>query len=228
MNTEGIERVPPSGKRRVSIIEAVQTPLGFFVLVVLIVEVIFALACNYYHQYQKEIVYSMIALIFFLILIVAGLACYRPGALFGLPRQEDPEITKIRENFREVEAVVDKVIGTWKFTNEYTPEGQQEKEQTTGFCEIRKGKYGIYINGTWYAADGKHGNWTAKQVFINDDGMIFIYELPRGLVEVILGVGQVRFMYDREGSVVSKMTGHWAVIGSKTYGQAEFERENSS
>jgi hypothetical protein len=74
---------------RVSIITAVQTPLGFFVLVVLIVEVIFGMILLQIDGADRTfIIRSMIGIIIALVLIVAGIAVWRPSALTGKdPRQ---------------------------------------------------------------------------------------------------------------------------------------------
>jgi len=69
---------------RVSIIETVQTPLGFFTLTVLVVEVILGIAANFSQGSDRTyLIISMIALIFLLVAIVAGFAYFRPEALRG-------------------------------------------------------------------------------------------------------------------------------------------------
>jgi hypothetical protein len=76
----------------VSIIETVQTPLGFFTLVVLVVELV--LGGNVYSSQGADrtyLVLGMLALIFLLVIIVAGLAIFRPEALSG----KRPGVSKI-------------------------------------------------------------------------------------------------------------------------------------
>lgn len=69
---------------RIRIIETVQTPLGFFTLTVLIVEVILGITTNFSQGLERNyLIISMIALIFLLVLIVAGFAYFRPEALKG-------------------------------------------------------------------------------------------------------------------------------------------------
>jgi hypothetical protein len=69
---------------RVHIIETVQTPLGFFTLTVLIVEVILGITTNFSQGSERNyLIISMVALIFLLIFIVAGFAYFRPEALRG-------------------------------------------------------------------------------------------------------------------------------------------------
>jgi len=69
---------------RVSIIQTVRTPLGFFTLTVLVVEVILGIAANFSQGLDGScLIVSMIALIFLLVAIVAGFAVFRPEALSG-------------------------------------------------------------------------------------------------------------------------------------------------
>ena len=73
-----------SQSNRVSIIETVQTPLGFFTLTVLVVELILGIAANFSQGSDRSyLIVSMIALIFLLVTIVAGFAFFRPEALSG-------------------------------------------------------------------------------------------------------------------------------------------------
>lgn len=74
---------------RPGIIEAVQTPLGFFVLVVLIVEAILGTVAFTLEVGADRtfVIRAMIVLIFALVVIVTSLALWRPGILAG----KDPE-----------------------------------------------------------------------------------------------------------------------------------------
>jgi len=75
---------------RVELVKAVQTPLGFFVLVVLIVEVGLGVLTGLTNGYvQTVLVFGMIGTIILLVLIVAGIAVYRPEALRGLRRGDN-------------------------------------------------------------------------------------------------------------------------------------------
>ena len=69
---------------RVNLIESVKTPLGFFTLTVLVVEAILGIvAGSSQGQDHTNLVNGMIVLIFFLVVIVAGLAIFRPEAVGG-------------------------------------------------------------------------------------------------------------------------------------------------
>jgi hypothetical protein len=69
---------------RAKIIETVQTPLGFFALVVLVVEAILGIVASLSEQSTQTIaVYGMLALIASLVAIVSFMAYKRPEALMG-------------------------------------------------------------------------------------------------------------------------------------------------
>ena len=211
---------------KVRIIDAVKTPLAFFVLIVLMVEIIFGIAATKFVDQREVIVVAMIILIFLLVGIVAFLAYSKPEALKGARYFEDPELAKIRQNFQEIEHLANRIIGDWTFTTHYQPEGQQQRVEVRGSCEIRKGKYGVSMHGNCVDQDGKPGApFIVKQVFMNEEGLTFIYEVPQDLGRATLGVGQVRFSPDDAESLISQMRGNWAVLGSKVFGEAKFDRK---
>jgi hypothetical protein len=70
---------------RVAIIDAVKQPINFFALVVLIVEAILAGTASIISGNDRTyLVIGMLGLIFLLVLIVAGMAIFRPEALYGV------------------------------------------------------------------------------------------------------------------------------------------------
>jgi hypothetical protein len=77
-----------SNLRRIEMIQVVQTPLGFFVLVVLIVESILGILVGFGEVGEKTVLIKwMFILIFVLVGIVAALAFFRPEALSGIRYQ---------------------------------------------------------------------------------------------------------------------------------------------
>jgi hypothetical protein len=79
-----VKKPSPLRETRAGIIATVQTPLGFFALVVLVVEAILGLTAGLVRGVNPaDVVTAMVALIFLLVLVVAGLAFYRPEALQG-------------------------------------------------------------------------------------------------------------------------------------------------
>lgn len=78
--------VPQKASSRSSVIRAVQTPLGFFSLVVLLVEVVLASGLPFSQGGERTaLIAGMLALVFLLVLLVAGIAVFRPHALYGIP-----------------------------------------------------------------------------------------------------------------------------------------------
>jgi len=69
---------------RATIIQTVQTPLGFFVLVVLVVEVIFGLIASLSASQRTYLIVAMTSMMFLLVGVVAFFAYYRPEALAGI------------------------------------------------------------------------------------------------------------------------------------------------
>lgn len=70
--------------KRIDVIQTVKTPMGFFTLIVLVVEIIFGIAARLSQGTDRTyLIIGMIAVIVLLILIVAGLALFRPEALGG-------------------------------------------------------------------------------------------------------------------------------------------------
>ena len=69
---------------RANIIRAIETPLGFFALVVLIVEVMFGIIAAMSQGSDRTwLIAAMVILIFFLVIVVASLAIWRPESLSG-------------------------------------------------------------------------------------------------------------------------------------------------
>ena len=80
----------PSSVRN-DLVKTVQSPLGFFVLVVLIVESIFGVGLwRVSDENQATVIYFMTALIAVLVIIVAIAAAFRPEALYG--RRPEPGV----------------------------------------------------------------------------------------------------------------------------------------
>jgi hypothetical protein len=94
--TESDKSSPASSKKdsRVTIINAVQTPLGFFVLIVLVLEVTLGVAAGFSSGNDKTyLIIGMIILIIMLVLIVAGMAFFRPASLYGiLPKTHETSL----------------------------------------------------------------------------------------------------------------------------------------
>jgi hypothetical protein len=82
---------------KANIINLVKTPLNFFVLVILIVEVVFGISASISSGSDKTyLIVGMLILIFLLVLIVAGMAFFRPASLYGIPSKSEER--KIQPN----------------------------------------------------------------------------------------------------------------------------------
>ena len=90
--------------QRADIIRTVQTPLGFFVLVVLIVEVVFGVIAGLSEGSNRtSLIIGMMSLIFCLVLLVAGMALWRPESLRGrrptpsgaMPRSTASQVSRV-------------------------------------------------------------------------------------------------------------------------------------
>ena len=98
----------PSDSRRLygraEIIRVVQTPLAFFVLVVLVIEgILGVLALKFPSPERSYVVLGMLTLIALLVVLVATLAVWRPGALVGTvpePRGSKPTAKRFRKGDR--------------------------------------------------------------------------------------------------------------------------------
>ena len=69
---------------RIEVIQTVKTPLGFFVLVVLVVEVLLGgIAISSGDVASQTVVFCMVGIIVILIIVVSGMAIWRPESLRG-------------------------------------------------------------------------------------------------------------------------------------------------
>jgi hypothetical protein len=97
------ETPPAAGKARVEIINTVQTPLGFFVLVVLVTESLLGIVVGLSEGSDRTMaIIAMIALIFTLVGLVAFMAWLKPEVLKGsrpppAPSPPSPELGTIAE-----------------------------------------------------------------------------------------------------------------------------------
>ncbi len=137
--TNGIATDPV--QQRVNIIQTVQTPLGFFTLVLLVVEVIFGTIASLSQGLDRTyLVVGMIFLMFFLVGIVAFLTYKRRG-LTG----ESDRINKLEEQLEE-----EKKKGFWlNFT--FVDEQGVTIDDVSKINFSKKnhhGKYEVICNGT--------------------------------------------------------------------------------
>lgn len=214
---------------RIQTIDAIKTPFNFFVLIVLIAEALFlaaAVSVSFEDQ-RQEIVLAMIALFFLSLVIVAGCAIWRPEALRGA-RAEDPELMRMRKNFKEVETLADMISGKWRISSTYIADENHAPVRAEATCQISRGTYGVSMHGNALNDDGSLGPpFVVKQAFLSEDGLTYIFQVPQDLSHTIFGVAQVRFVVPAldDGKKIDEMKGNWAVIGMQARGEAEFMRQ---
>ena len=111
MNSTPKQSLEETGLSRRDIIESVKTPLGFFVLGLLVFEAILAVFAAYSSGLERGLLFgAMVLLMFSLICIVAFLAYYRPEALKGdrpenLENKFGPQLERIESRLRELDEV---------------------------------------------------------------------------------------------------------------------------
>jgi hypothetical protein len=173
---------------RIALIDAIKNPLGFFVLVVLVVEALLATLAALSRNsvtLAVTLIHGMLTVLILLIVIVAYLAWVRPEALMGLRQAKIPGVD-----------------GKWKYrcTTEITmktgkkPVGSEL--QHGGICEISTERtvFGIKLVITgqrlWTIdKSGKYSlaqNWSASWGVITAEGMHFDYAIvtKKGTVQM--------------------------------------------
>lgn len=109
-----------ASSNRVDIIQAVRTPLGFFSLVVLVVEVILGVTANFSQGIDRTyLIVGMLILIFFLVIIVAAFAFFRPEALSG-ERADDSTAASLSSGVKTFDRLSDEIEAT--ITNQPQPQ----------------------------------------------------------------------------------------------------------
>ena len=84
---------------RVDLISTIQTPLGFFVLAVLIVEAILGVLAIFSNENLKFIIIIIISgIILLLVFLVSGMAIYRPSSLYG---KDSQQLIKSKNNYSD-------------------------------------------------------------------------------------------------------------------------------
>lgn len=220
------------------IIKTVQTPLGFLVLIVLVVDFfMFLIGVNVELEADQRLIIILGVFITLMasIFLVTLMALYRPEAL----KLEvlDPSLREVMrawrkdeslKNFicsgRQREAICQSLVGKWKTETSYSdPDGK--RDLVSGVCTIERGKDGQpLLKGHSFDERGKQREaWYADMTAADCSRLAYLFEVPLTPGESSLGVGKVHFT-ERNGDAVNQMQGNWGVLGTNVSGKVIFER----
>jgi hypothetical protein len=131
---------PPDRK---DVLQTIKTPLGFFTLVVLVVEIVFGVAAGLSRGLDRTyLIVGMLALMFILVLIVAGLTFYRPDALLGKrPTDKSLDFARLSpgERIAKYRQLIEQetrnaILSDFRVPEGYSPEVSTIPNLTFGFC----------------------------------------------------------------------------------------------
>jgi hypothetical protein len=166
------------GESRASIISSVRTPLGFFVLVMLVVEAILGVVVGLSAGEDRTLaIKGMLIIIVALILVVAFMAVLRPGSLVNQPASPDAgrslsmapnQKTNIAGTYHAGADYKYKVIIT-RLTGDYYRVFNPEDWEGVGFFD------GEFYHGVFKFNEKAHppdrrGNWGAHRARLHGDG----------------------------------------------------------
>ncbi|MCK4488198.1 MAG: hypothetical protein KAU38_15750 [Desulfobacterales bacterium] len=206
------QRKSNTRSNRLDVIQTVKTPLGFFTLAVLVVEVILGISANFSQGTDRTyLIIGMLGLIFLLVIIVAGLAIFRPEALSGkrplqdniskteLVPVEDQNITPLQKiaKYRELieQETKNNLLMNFNVPDGYTPEISTINKFIFGFCYPKDWVFTRLAEQTQYgvavdiqSADnigfGRNVNVVIDDISKNTSDLSAIYE--RALQQVML------------------------------------------
>ncbi len=144
------EEKKPAESSRSEIIDKVKTPLGFFTLIVLIVEVVFGIIASLSSGSDRTyLIIGMILIMLVLIGIVAGLAFLRPEALSGnRPPTNADDLKKLSPaqriaKYRDLieQETQQNLLVNFHIPQGYTAEISSIPNLTFGFCYPKEWKF---------------------------------------------------------------------------------------
>ena len=218
------QRKSNTRSNRLGVIQTVKTPLGFFTLAVLVVEVILGISANFSQGTDRTyLIIGMLGLIFLLVIIVAGLAIFRPEALSGkrplqdnisktdLVPVEDQNITPLQKiaKYRELieQETKNNLLMNFNVPDGYTPEISTINKFIFGFCYPKDWVFTRLAEQTQYgvavdiqSADnigfGRNVNVVIDDISKNTSELSAIYE--RALQQVMLILPKAKLIFKDE------------------------------
>lgn len=218
------QRKSNARSNRLDVIQTVKTPLGFFTLTVLVVEVILGISANFSQGTDRTyLIIGMLGLIFLLVIIVAGLAIFRPEALSGKrPLQdnisktellpvEDQNITPLQKiaKYRELieQETKNNLLMNFNVPDGYTPEISTINKFIFGFCYPKDWVFTRLAEQTQYgvavdiqSADnigfGRNVNVVIDDISKNTSDLSAIYE--GALQQVMLIFSKAKLIFKDE------------------------------
>jgi len=204
----------PKPSERVRLIGAVKTYLGFFVLVVLIVEAVLgAIALKSQGKNQTYALFGMLFVIVILIAVVSFFAYRRPDVLLhSMTGRPAPEIRRLHD-------FCDRVSGDW--WEKIIP----IKTSALSSVELQKdpGTGTIKMKGSAFSRDGKLvGHWESVACCINpNDRTLFYYW--KGSYSARPNVP-----YEGFGEISFRESSHHFESGSGTYSDTNVKKMRST
>lgn len=218
------QRKSNARSNRLDVIQTVKTPLGFFTLTVLVVEVILGISANFSQGTDRTyLIIGMLGLIFLLVIIVAGLAIFRPEALSGKrPLQdnisktellpvEDQNITPLQKiaKYRELieQETKNNLLMNFNVPDGYTAEISTINKFIFGFCYPKDWVFTRLAEQTQYgvavdiqSADnigfGRNVNVVIDDISKNTSDLSAIYE--GALQQVMLIFSKAKLIFKDE------------------------------
>jgi hypothetical protein len=208
---EATEYVPATEKRG-GLIRAVQTPLGFFALAMLVLETVlggllYSGMLDHSPKSQLALAVGIAASLILLIVAVSVIALVRPEAL------GTSDVVDLDASEKEAAFVKKAVSGNWKWT--VTEIG------AAGRAHFRETGKNLAISGDYVLDDNKNGHWNARHIIITNNKLIYIF---RSGINGPLGFTDLDLIWDDKKEKVVRMNGGWGVVGMVSSGNIVFER----
>lgn len=130
------------------------------------------------------------------------------------------------QHYQDNQAIASALQGTWKYEGKVVTAPGSPPAKARGEVHITKSTYRLLMDGDWQDDQGeKVGYWTAKQVFLDNRQLVYLFEVtdPEQPGSTVNGLGQVIIHRDGE-KPPSELVGKWSVLGRPAGGSVTFRR----